>query len=153
MIKYILTTILCALILSSCASVTPEPKRYCWVTGLKSEKADYYHKLNANPWPTVTKQLKEYDQLYQQFNPTKFDADAWARTAKEAGMKYLVLTTKHHDGFCLWPTKPTSLSTTASAKVVEVIKEESGILPSIQATTAHRKKISANTAKSHGKPV
>ena len=97
--------------------------------------------------------IKEYDQLYQQFNPTKFDADAWARTAKEAGMKYLVLTTKHHDGFCLWPTKPTSLSTTASAKAVEVIKEESGILPSIPATTAHRKKISANTAKSHGKPV
>ncbi len=58
MIKYILTTILCTLILSSCASVTKEPKRYCWVTGLKPEKADYYRKLHANPWPTVTKQLK-----------------------------------------------------------------------------------------------
>ncbi|MCP5534842.1 MAG: alpha-L-fucosidase [Akkermansiaceae bacterium] len=49
--------------------------------------------------------VKEYDNLYKNFNPEKFDADAWARTAKEAGMKYLVLTTKHHDGFCLWPTQ------------------------------------------------
>ena len=59
MIKYILTAILCALFLSNCASLTKEPKRYCWVTGLKSEKADYYHKLHADPWPTVSKQLKD----------------------------------------------------------------------------------------------
>lgn len=49
--------------------------------------------------------IHEYDQLYREFNPTEFNADAWARTAKETGMKYLVLTTKHHDGFCLWPTQ------------------------------------------------
>ncbi|MFV1994097.1 MAG: alpha-L-fucosidase, partial [Verrucomicrobiales bacterium] len=49
--------------------------------------------------------VEEYDQLYRKFNPVKFDADAWARTAKEAGMKYLVLTAKHHDGFSLWPTR------------------------------------------------
>ena len=43
--------------------------------------------------------VAEYDSLYKQFNPTNFDADAWARTASDAGMKYLVFTTKHHDGF------------------------------------------------------
>src|SRR3989442_1356483 len=48
---------------------------------------------------------EEYDQLYRSFNPTNFDAKAWARLAKSAGMKYLVLTSKHHDGFCLWNTK------------------------------------------------
>jgi alpha-L-fucosidase len=47
----------------------------------------------------------EYDQLYRRFNPTEFDADAIVRAAKRAGMKYIVFTTKHHDGFANWPTQ------------------------------------------------
>ena len=49
--------------------------------------------------------VEEYDALYRTFNPTTFDAAAWARLAKDAGMKYVVLTTKHHDGFCLWDSR------------------------------------------------
>lgn len=48
---------------------------------------------------------EEYDQLYTKFNPTDFDADEWVKTARDTGMQYLVITSKHHDGFCLWPTK------------------------------------------------
>ena len=50
---------------------------------------------------------EEYDRLYQRFNPVKFDADAWAALAHDAGMKYMVFTTKHHDGFCNFNTKQT----------------------------------------------
>lgn len=46
-----------------------------------------------------------YMNLYRQFNPVKFDADQWMQLAKEAGMKYVVFITKHHDGFSMWPTR------------------------------------------------
>ena len=53
----------------------------------------------------------EYEKLRQQWNPTKYDPDAWLDLAQSAGMKYVCLTTKHHDGFCLWDTKQTDYNT------------------------------------------
>lgn len=50
---------------------------------------------------------EEYAKFTDQFNPQKFDADKWIKLAKKAGMKYLVVTSKHHDGFCLWDSKQT----------------------------------------------
>jgi hypothetical protein len=45
--------------------------------------------------------VKEYELLAQQFNPFKFDAEEWVKIAEDAGMKYIVITSKHHDGFAL----------------------------------------------------
>lgn len=47
----------------------------------------------------------QYSTLTNQFNPVKFNADSWAGLMERAGVKYIAITTKHHDGFCMWPTK------------------------------------------------
>ena len=53
----------------------------------------------------------EYVKLAQQWNPVKFNPEQWLDLMEESGMKYICLTTKHHDGFCLWDTKQTSFNT------------------------------------------
>lgn len=49
----------------------------------------------------------EYDQLYKTFNPQAFNADDWVKLARDAGMRYIVFTSKHHDGFCMWDASAT----------------------------------------------
>lgn len=56
------------------------------------------------------------------FDPTALDTDQWARAAKAAGMGYGCLTTKHHDGFCIWPTKTKSDSILQTPKKIDVVK-------------------------------
>jgi alpha-L-fucosidase len=53
----------------------------------------------------------EYIKLAAQWNPRKFNPEEWLDLMEEAGMKYITLTTKHHDGFCLWDTKQTGFNT------------------------------------------
>jgi len=66
---------------------------------------------------------EEYDQLYKQFNPTEFDAAEWVQIAKDAGMKYMILTSKHHDGFCLWDSKLTEYDIMSTPFGRDVIAE------------------------------
>ncbi len=56
---------------------------------------------------------KAYENLQTTFNPTQFNPEKWATAAKEAGMKYVVFTTKHHDGFCMFDTKQTDYKITS----------------------------------------
>lgn len=49
--------------------------------------------------------LKEYQAMANQFNPVKYDADLWVKTARDAGMKYIVITAKHHDGFAMFKSE------------------------------------------------
>ncbi|GAB3697838.1 alpha-L-fucosidase [Spirosoma flavus] len=55
---------------------------------------------------------RAYENLQTTFNPTKFNPERWATAAKDAGMKYVVFTTKHHDGFCMFDTKQTDYKIT-----------------------------------------
>lgn len=57
---------------------------------------------------------KDYDTLLEQFNPARFDADEWIRLASEAGMRYFVITSKHHDGFALWDSTVSSYDIAAT---------------------------------------
>lgn len=55
---------------------------------------------------------EEYQKYFELFNPDLYDPTEWAREAKNAGMKYFVITTKHHEGFCLWDSKYTDYKAT-----------------------------------------
>ena len=66
---------------------------------------------------------EEYDQLYEQFNPTAFDANDWVRSRQDTGMKYLVITSKHHDGFCLWDSRLTDYDIMSTPFHRDVLRE------------------------------
>lgn len=67
--------------------------------------------------------LAAYDQFVQQFNPVFFNAEAWVQMAKDAGMKYITITSKHHDGFCLWDSKETDFDIMRTPFKRDVLKE------------------------------
>ena len=67
--------------------------------------------------------VPEYEPLVQQFNPVKFNADEWVRIAKNAGAKYIVITSKHHDGFCLFDSALTNYDIMSTPFKRDIMKE------------------------------
>src|SRR5512136_869517 len=65
---------------------------------------------------------EEYQKYFDHFNPDLFNPQEWARLAKQAGMKYFVITTKHHEGFCLWDSKYTDYKATNTPYGKDLIK-------------------------------
>jgi len=77
------------------------PEDYGWCERKKGNNPQNYFEYK-----------KEYENLKTTFNPVKFDPAKWAKAARHAGMKYVVFTTKHHDGFCMFDTKETDYKIT-----------------------------------------
>jgi alpha-L-fucosidase len=67
--------------------------------------------------------IEDYDNLYREFNPALFNAKEWVGAARAAGMKYIVITSKHHDGFCLWDSKYTDYDIMSTPLHRDVLKE------------------------------
>jgi alpha-L-fucosidase len=104
----------CAVFLSAAFALAAEaPKPYGPVPSprqLRWHDLEVYGFLHFGPNTFTNKEWGYGDESEKVFDPTDFDADQIARTAEEAGMRGLMLTCKHHDGFCLWPSKYTEHS-------------------------------------------
>ncbi|WP_396133270.1 alpha-L-fucosidase, partial [Bacillus subtilis] len=67
--------------------------------------------------------IEDYQPFFEEFNPDKYNPREWAKAAKAAGQKYVVLTAKHHDGFCLFDSKLTDYKATNTPAGRDLIKE------------------------------
>jgi len=78
------------------------PEDYGWCERKKGGNPENYYEY-----------VKEYENLQTTFNPVKFDPGRWAKAAREAGMRYVIFTTKHHDGFCMFDSRYTDYKITS----------------------------------------
>ncbi len=99
-------------ILSSCNPVEP-PEPFGAIPSerqLEWHKLKYYAFIHFSPNTFTDMEWGFGDEAESVFNPTELDCRQWAKAAKDAGMEGIVITAKHHDGFCLWPTTTTEHS-------------------------------------------
>ena len=84
-----------------------------------------YSLRGRGEWTMYTDRIPtdEYAKLASKFKPRKFDADAWAGLAAEAGMKYMVLTSRHHDGFCMFDSQVSDFTSVKTAANRDFVAE------------------------------
>lgn len=91
-------------IISKAANVTPSPRQLRWQ---KLELTTFFH-FGVNTF--TDKEWGDGTEDPKIFNPVELDAKQWVKSVKDAGFRQVIVTAKHHDGFCLWPTKTTEHS-------------------------------------------
>lgn len=132
----LLMLIAAACLVSYARSAPPDDQRMEWWRdarfgmfihwGLYSVPAGEWNgQTGHGEWIRTTAQipLETYDQLLDRFNPVEFDADAWVTMAKNAGMKYIVITSKHHDGFALFDSKVSDFDVMATPFQRDIMAE------------------------------
>lgn len=84
-----------------------------------------YSQLGRHEWVMNRERIPiaEYEKLADSWHPKERPAREWARLAKQAGMKYMVMTTKHHEGFCLWDTKQTDYNAVKHGPGRDLVRE------------------------------
>ena len=124
--RQIACLLVCAAALSAIAEGSPE--KLAWWT--ESRFGMFIHfGLYSTPargeWVQSKQAIpdEEYAQYFEMFDPDLYDPVEWAKTAKAAGMKYVVLTAKHHEGFCLWDTKFTDYKVTNTPYGKDLVRE------------------------------
>ena len=103
--------------LKEAAQVKPSRKQMDWLD------MEWYAFIHFGPNTFMNREWGQGTEPESVFNPTKLDCDQWVEAIKGAGMKGMVLTAKHHDGFCLWPSKYTEHSVKNSPCQKDVVKE------------------------------
>jgi alpha-L-fucosidase len=90
---------------------------------LKWHNNNYYFFMHFGPNTFTGKEWGDGKEKTEVFNPTQLDTDQWCKVAKESGAKGIIITAKHHDGFCLWPSKYSTHTVRESGYKKDILAE------------------------------